>query len=309
MALVILSAGTMTQSRVRTLSLRASLVIASVFVLVIAAGAFALGVGVGRGVAEPSSEAARIRFDQPEGKALIDRVGELSGRLIRLESDALALSRRIGLLKEFENRRHGVSAAKPSGAASASAGGPMLLPLQEADIEGSALADVDDHGSGLTALERELQRLDATLLAIGRETDERNLEFMTYPSRSPVPGAERNSGFGNRADPFTRASAFHSGLDFPAPTGTPVVASAGGRVVYAGYRPEYGYTVEIDHGNGLVTRYAHCSRLHVRPGQIVTPGQRIAAVGSTGRSTGAHLHFEVLKDGRYDNPELYLASS
>lgn len=183
----------------------------------------------------------------------------------------------------------------------------MLAPLSATGA--AAVADVDDHGTGISALERELQRLDATLLAIERATDERNLEFWTYPSRTPVPGVARNSGFGNREDPFNRGAAFHSGLDFPAPTGTPIHASAGGRVVYAGYRPEYGYTVEIDHGNGLVTRYAHCSRLLVKPGEVVTPGQRIAAIGTTGRSTGPHLHFEVLKDGRYSDPELYLASS
>lgn len=312
MALVILSAGTMTQSRVRTLSLRATIVFVSVFLLVVAAGAFALGVGVGRSVSEPVPEVARVQFDQPEGKVLIDRVGEISGRLVRLESEAVTLAQRIGLLKDFEGRQ-GAPAREPvrktfEGMRPATpAGGPMIPPRSALNPGEAEVAD--DHGTGLTALERDLQRLDATLLAIERATDERNLEFMTYPSRTPVPGVARNSGFGNRADPFNRGAAFHSGLDFPAPTGTPIVASAGGRVIYAGYRAEYGYTVEIDHGNGLVTRYAHCSRVLVRLGEVVSPGQRIAAIGSTGRSTGPHLHFEVLKDGRYSDPELYLASS
>ncbi|ANQ85330.1 M23 family metallopeptidase [Azoarcus olearius] len=314
MALVILSAGAMTQSRVRTLSLRTSLGIASVVLLIVASAAFAIGLGVGRSAVEPVAEGPRVQFDQPEGRALIDRVGEISGRLVRLESDASTLAQRIGLLKEFEARQNALPArnAAPSvfeGARPATpAGGPMLAPLTVPNPD-LAVADLDDHGTGLAALERELQRLDATLLAIEKATDERNLEFMTYPSRSPVPGVARNSGFGNREDPFNRGAAFHSGLDFPAPTGTPIVAAAGGRVVYAGIRPEYGYTVEIDHGNGLVTRYAHCSRLWVKVGEVVTPGRRIAAVGSTGRSTGPHLHFEVLKDGRYSDPALYLASN
>lgn len=313
MALVILSAGTVTQSRVRTLSLRAAIAIVSVFLLAVAAGAFTIGVGVGKSVVEPIPEVARVQFDQPEGKALIDRVGEISGRLVRLETEAVTLAQRIGLLKEFEARQNAAAEAdqapkRGEGVRPATpAGGPMLPPLRTDEAADGSVTD--DHGIGLSALERELQRLDASLLAIERATDERNLEFMTYPSRVPVPGVARNSGFGNRSDPFNRGTAFHSGLDFPAPIGTPILASAGGRVIYSGYRPEYGYTVEIDHGNGLVTRYAHCSRLFVKLGEVVSPNQRIAAIGTTGRSTGPHLHFEVLKDGRYADPERFLANS
>ena len=107
-------------------------------------------------------------------------------------------------------------------------------------------------------------------------------------------------------DPFNKRRAFHSGLDFPAPSGTPIRASAGGVVVYSGFRSDYGRQVEIDHGNGLVTRYSHARRLHVKVGDVVTPGQLIADVGSSGRSTGPHLHFEVLKNGRYVDPEDFL---
>ena len=132
------------------------------------------------------------------------------------------------------------------------------------------------------------------------------VESMIYPSRQPVLGSRIGSRFGNRADPFNKRRAFHSGLDFPAPAGSPIYASAGGVVRYAGFRGEYGRQVEIDHGNGLVTRYSHARRLHVRSGDVVTPGQHIADIGSSGRSTGPHLHFEVLKNGRFVDPEDYL---
>lgn len=307
MALVILSAGAVTQSRVRTLSLKAALLIVSVSLLLVAAAGFALGLGIGRSTGEQLvADVPRDAADKPAGKAIIDRVGELSGRLVRLESEALTLAQRIGILKDFEQRQQnavkGQSPGRFEGMRPATpSGGPMIAPQDGREVPAG------DLGAGISALERELQRLDATLLAIGEAADERNLEFMTYPSRSPVPGVQRTSSFGNRLDPFNSRAAFHSGLDFPAPTGTPIVASAGGRVIYAGYRADYGYTVEIDHGNGLVTRYAHCSRLNVKLGEVVEPGQRIASVGSTGRSTGPHLHFEVLRDGLYSDPELYLA--
>jgi len=113
--------------------------------------------------------------------------------------------------------------------------------------------------------------------------------------------------FGNRDDPFTGRRAFHSGLDFAAEKGTAIHAAAGGTVVSAGFRSDYGWVVEIDHGNGLRTRYAHASRLLVKAGDVVAPGETIAAVGTTGRSTGPHLHFEVLRSGEATDPRRYLA--
>ena len=101
---------------------------------------------------------------------------------------------------------------------------------------------------------------------------------------------------------------FHEGIDFPAEAGTPIVAAASGKVVYAGYHPQYGKMIEIDHGNGLVTRYAHASQTFVKEGDLVVRGQRIATVGSTGRSTGPHLHFEVRLNGVPQNPARFLES-
>ena len=114
------------------------------------------------------------------------------------------------------------------------------------------------------------------------------------------------SPFGNRRDPFHNRLRFHSGIDLKAPTHTPILASAGGRVTYSGQKPGYGNVIEIDHGNDLVTRYGHASRLVAKQGDLVLPRQHIANVGSTGRSTGPHLHFEVLQSGEPVDPWEYL---
>jgi murein DD-endopeptidase MepM/ murein hydrolase activator NlpD len=110
-----------------------------------------------------------------------------------------------------------------------------------------------------------------------------------------------------RHDPFTGRLARHTGLDIPAPHGTPILASGGGRVVSAGYKGAYGRAVVIDHGDGLSTLYGHASKLLVRAGDVVMPNQQIALVGSTGRSTGPHLHFEVIRHGVRVEPRQYLS--
>ena len=116
----------------------------------------------------------------------------------------------------------------------------------------------------------------------------------TAPVHRPLVGTLRvSSGFGNRTDPFTHGKAFHSGIDFPAPHGTIVLSAGDGVVSFVGQRSGYGNVVEVDHGNGLITRYGHLSGFLVKKGQSVKTGTPIAKVGSTGRSTGPHLHFEV----------------
>ncbi len=115
-----------------------------------------------------------------------------------------------------------------------------------------------------------------------------------------------SSGFGYRSDPFTGGAAFHSGIDFKGPSGAPIYAAAKGKVAFAGRKQGYGKCVEINHGNGLTTRYAHMSRLGVAPGQAVDAGEKIGAIGSTGRSTGPHLHFEVRVGQRAVNPRPFL---
>lgn len=315
MALVILSMGRFSRSRVHTLSSRALVLIASGTLLAVAAGAFAVGVGVGRGDSESIS--SPLSVDHPEGRFLVDRLGEISGKLARLETEALSLARRVGVVKSGEPLAVPTPTPTPDVVEPASGdvlgagskGGPLISAFDERAATDVDFSVVDEHTAGLSDIEYELERLGAVLFEVERAATELDLALMAYPNRDPVPGGQRNSSFGKRIDPFNGRTAFHSGLDFQAPRGTPILASAGGRVVFAGYHRQYGYLVEIDHGNSLVTRYAHCSRLFVKVGDVVTPSQRIAAVGSTGRSTGAHLHFEVLRNGVFVNPTTYLARS
>lgn len=126
------------------------------------------------------------------------------------------------------------------------------------------------------------------------------------PSAMPIETGWYSSGYGYRIDPFTGRKAFHEGVDFPAEVGTPIKAAAGGVVVYADRHPEYGNMIEIDHGDDLVSRYAHASKRLVKLGQVVLQGQKIAEVGSTGRSTGAHLHFEIRHKDKSLNPSRFL---
>ncbi|WP_395329766.1 M23 family metallopeptidase [Novosphingobium sp. BL-8H] len=131
----------------------------------------------------------------------------------------------------------------------------------------------------------------------------------SIPQVKPAHVAYVSSSFGYRADPFTGGAAFHAGLDFPGPMGSPIYAAAKGRVTFVGQRQGYGNCVEISHGNGLMTRYGHLSGFNVRPGQLVDGGTRIAAMGSTGRSTGPHLHFEVRINNRPMNPRTFLEAA
>ncbi len=129
------------------------------------------------------------------------------------------------------------------------------------------------------------------------------------PTSMPAAVMMMSSGFGYRSDPFTGAGAMHAGLDFKGPVGTPILAAAEGRVTFAGFHGGYGNTVEITHANGLLTRYAHLSGLNVAQGQMVDRGLQIGRMGSTGRSTGSHLHFEVRLNGQAINPRKFLEAN
>jgi murein DD-endopeptidase MepM/ murein hydrolase activator NlpD len=129
------------------------------------------------------------------------------------------------------------------------------------------------------------------------------------PNSSPVNAAFNSSSYGWRIDPFNGNKAFHEGLDFSASTGTPIHAAAGGIVTSAEHSPDYGNIVKVDHGSGLETRYAHASKLMVKLGDRVEKGQVVALVGSTGRSTGAHLHYEIRLNGNALDPRKYLHAS
>jgi len=133
-----------------------------------------------------------------------------------------------------------------------------------------------------------------------------NVAAQKLPFYRPTNNPALSSSYGVRFDPFTHRPAFHSGLDFPGAFYTPIMATAPGVISFTGVRSGYGNTIEIDHGGGFKTRYAHLQAISVRVGQRVAIGQRVGAMGSTGRSTGPHLHYEVWADGRAQNPNRFL---
>ncbi len=179
---------------------------------------------------------------------------------------------------------------------------PRLPEGLEDGVGGPLLpADNDVGGDGIVDEANEVFLALARLKAAKSAID-------VAPIHRPMGGLTRtSSGFGNRKDPFTGGRAFHSGLDFPAPKGTTVLSAGYGKVTFVGQRSGYGYLVEITHGPNLTTRYGHLSAFLVKEGQIVNTGTPIARVGSTGRSTGPHLHFEVRRKDLAVDPAEYLA--
>ena len=240
--------------------------------------------------------AERERFMRNNLDAIAHKVGEMQAKLLRVEAMGERLQGLAGV--KLEELR---PVAPPARAASAPGGrGGPYLPLSQPSIETLRLAIsgmdelTDFHTDYLTLVESRLL--------------ETRLQALMIPSAAPVAGPV-GSGFGFRLDPFSGRTALHAGLDFPAESGTPIHAAAGGVVTLRETHPEYGQLLEIDHGNGLATRYAHVSGYEVPLGALVKRGQAVARVGNTGRSTGAHLHFEVLVDGVPQNPARFLAGS
>lgn len=180
------------------------------------------------------------------------------------------------------------------GRASASLGGPLI-----AARDPQALAAVLDVDQGFAERIQQAAGDLADMRALGAAAQD-------IPFARPTNLPAESSSFGVRLDPFTHLPAFHSGLDFPGALSTPIYATAPGVVSFTGPRSGYGSTVEIDHGGGLKTRYAHLQSIAVRVGQKVATAQRIGAMGSTGRSTGPHLHYEVWVGGKAQNPERFL---
>jgi murein DD-endopeptidase MepM/ murein hydrolase activator NlpD len=174
------------------------------------------------------------------------------------------------------------------------------------------LASLDDRsamGGPLIALLPSKSSFDPRFQRLGlslARMDALQRGLQGIPQVIPAAAKYVSSGFGYRSDPITGGPAFHAGLDFKAPIGAPVYAAARGKVAFLGQRHGYGNCLEIDHGNGLRTRYAHMSAFRTRIGQPVLAGQLIGAVGSTGRSTGPHLHFEVRVHDQPVNPRPFL---
>jgi len=247
---------------------------------------------------ERQEMAQRDRYMRENLDAMAQKVGEMQARLLRLE----AVSERVA----------GMAGIKPEelkhveGTPSSASGGP-LVPLRQPITPSGATLSLDGLNSQVDHLTTLSDRNADVFTLIESRLFEKRLEALMVPSSPPIEGPV-GSGFGFRTDPFTHAPALHTGLDFAADVGTPILAAAGGVVLSAGPHPQYGLLVELDHGNGLVTRYAHTSKMLVRQGDLVKRGQPIAEVGTTGRSTGPHLHFEVLVEGVQQNPAKFLGA-
>ncbi len=226
----------------------------------------------------------RDRFMRENLDAMAKRLGEMQAKMVQLET----LGERVS----------GLAGLNPGDIKSSMGSGGALVGSRSLTMEElqATLADLDK----LTD-----QRVDLMTVMESRLFDQKIKKLM-LPTQRPVAGGTLGSLFGWRIDPVNGQSALHTGLDFPAGQGTPIVAAAGGVVLVQEYHSAYGNMVEIDHGNDLVTRYAHVSRVFVKKGDLVKRGQKIAEVGTTGRSTGSHLHFEVLVQGVFQNPQKFL---
>jgi len=181
--------------------------------------------------------------------------------------------------------------------------GILLTSLDDRSAQGGPLFRLATSADG--SLDPRFERLGLSLARMNAL--ERGLAGI--PQVLPASENYISSGFGYRADPFTGGAAFHAGLDFKGPIGAPIYAAAKGMVSFVGQRQGYGNCIEIDHGNGLMTRYAHMSRFVAQPGQQVAPGTVIGAIGNSGRSTGPHLHFEVRIHDRPVNPRPFLEAA
>jgi murein DD-endopeptidase MepM/ murein hydrolase activator NlpD len=228
--------------------------------------------------------AQRDRFMRENIDVLAKRLGEMQAKVLQLES----LGERVS----------GLAGINPADIKAQPGRGGVLIAQHSLSMDElqAALADLDQ----LTN-----QRTDV-MTVIESRLFEQKIKKMMVPTESPVKDVSLGSIFGWRIDPFTGRSALHSGLDFPAESGTPVFAAAGGVVVAQEFHPQYGNMIEVAHGNDLITRYAHSSRVMVKKGDLIKRGQKIAEVGNTGRSTGAHLHFEVLVQGVPQDPQKFL---
>lgn len=180
-------------------------------------------------------------------------------------------------------------------------GGPALHPVTAP----ASTSEVKDLAAGIAELKAGADSVYRETEGVGRVLRPRLDELSHTPTLWPVKGFI-TSGFGRRQDPLEDGLDYHPGVDISVPYGTVIQAPAEGLVVFCGWEQGYGNTVEISHGGGLVTRYAHMSKILVKPGQVVKRWQKVGLVGTTGRTTGAHLHYEVLKNGQPTNPQRYL---
>jgi murein DD-endopeptidase MepM/ murein hydrolase activator NlpD len=220
--------------------------------------------------------------------AMAIRLGQMQAQLLRLDT----LGERLAKLAGFKPKELMFDQEPGRG------GAVSTIPSQDISL--------GDFTKQLDLLSRQLDDRSDKLGVLDSLFTLDSAKKKLVPTKLPVAGGWYSSNYGWRIDPFNGQRAFHEGIDFMAEKGTPISAAAGGVVVYSAFHPQYGNMVEIDHGNGLVTRYAHASKRLVKVGDVVLRGAEIAEVGGTGRATGTHLHFEVRKQGAPQNPKKFL---
>jgi murein DD-endopeptidase MepM/ murein hydrolase activator NlpD len=289
--------------RVKQFDLHHPAIVATAVLLVlgVVGGAFSVGVGLGarhsttnliNQLGNWSADLLRQQTQledlkralQEKVNALAMRVGQMNANVIRVN----ALGKRLTRMANLNDGEFDFGNPPALGGSDGGADGqPAQIP--------NLTAMVDDLQTQLSSREQQLGVLENMILT-------RELNKQVYPEGRPVQDGWISSYFGRRADPFTGYSAVHKGLDFAGPEGTKVSTVAAGLVTFAGERSGFGQMVEINHGNGLATRYCHNEKVLVKQGDMVRKGQEVALMGSTGRSTGPHLHFEVLKNGAQVDP-------
>lgn len=243
-------------------------------------------------------EAAMKRQEVVQGhlNALAVKVGELQAKLLQLDALGEHLAKSAGL--KPQELPPSLLSGEPPGRGGAES---STLPARNLSL--------DEFSSQVSGLARQIERRSDWLGVLESLLLESSVNKKFLPTLAPVDAGWISSNFGWRIDPFSGQQSFHEGIDFPAEVGTAILAAASGKVIAAEVHPQYGKMIEIDHGNGLVSRYAHASVLLVKEGDLVVRGQRIAVVGTTGRSTGPHLHFEVRLHGVAQNPARFLQAA
>jgi len=237
---------------------------------------------------QQQAELAEIRARvQERVDMLAARVGQLNAHVVRLD----ALGKRLADMADIDSQEFDFSATPASGGPESEAG----VPVQSAELGGL----LDQFESRLAQRESQLGVLEQLIL-------QRELRLQTVPDGRPVRRGFLTSGFGMRQDPLSGETSFHRGVDFAGNRGDTVIAVGAGVVTFAAYKEGYGYMVDVTHGDGYVTRYAHNARVLVKVGDAVARGQALATMGSSGRSTGPHVHFEVLRNGLPVNPLSYI---
>ncbi len=242
--------------------------------------------------------------DQRIEKVVEEQRDNFDQMSVEVSANLDALTQRVGLLQAHINRLNAlgdklvvmanINAEEFNFMDVPAIGGP-----QEPELQGYESQAIS---KALELLELQLLESEQKLSALDEILMESELQNEIKPQGRPVMDGWMSSSYGYRNDPFNGRRQFHKGIDFAGAKNSPVFAVAGGIVTRAEKKPGYGNLVEIDHGNGYVTRYGHANALHVKPGDVVKKGKHIADMGSTGRSTGPHVHFEVIKEGRHTNP-------